>query len=171
MPTGHRGDIMLLFQLLSGINYTTNLSDIEIKGVTSDTRQVENGFLFVCIKGSKADGHTLAADAVKNGASAVVCEYSLGLQNEIIVENSHIAYAYICANYFDNPAKKLKLIAVTGTNGKTTITYILKHIIEETGRKCGLIGTIHNEIRRYYHTCKKHNARRLPAALNAGAYG
>ncbi|HAN44553.1 MAG TPA: UDP-N-acetylmuramoyl-L-alanyl-D-glutamate--2,6-diaminopimelate ligase, partial [Ruminococcaceae bacterium] len=58
----------------------------------------------------------------------------------------HIAYAYICANYFGNPAKKLKLIAVTGTNGKTTITYILKHIIEETGRKCGLIGTIHNEI-------------------------
>ncbi|MEG2295989.1 MAG: UDP-N-acetylmuramoyl-L-alanyl-D-glutamate--2,6-diaminopimelate ligase, partial [Oscillospiraceae bacterium] len=137
---------MLVSQLFTGIEHTTKQSDVFISSITNDTRQIEKDSLFICIKGLKFDGHSLAQQALDLGASAIVCEKDLGLENQIIVSNTREAYAILCANFFGNPSKYLKLIGVTGTNGKTTITYLLKHILETAGKKVGLIGTIQNEI-------------------------
>lgn len=140
---------MTLSRYLEGIAYTAAIGEpgtIEVTGVTSDSRQVKKGDIFVCIAGGKFDGHTAAAGAVADGAAAVVVERDLGLACQIVVENTRAAYAVLCANHFDNPSRKLRLIGVTGTNGKTTITYLLKSILTAAGKKVGLMGTIHNEI-------------------------
>ncbi len=118
------------------------LAELEIKGITCDSRKVEEGFLFFCIKGVASDGHKFANVALEKGAAAIVCQDDLGLDNQIIVENSRIAYAEASCNWFDNPSKKMKMIGVTGTNGKTSVTYMLKAILEQTGAKVGLVGTI-----------------------------
>lgn len=137
---------MLLSKLLTGIEYTTKQNDISVSSITNDTRQIEKNSLFVCMKGIKFDGHSLAHQALGLGAVAVLCEQDLGLENQIIVSSTREAYAILCGNFFGNPSQSLKLIGVTGTNGKTTITYLLKHILETAGKKVGLIGTIQNEI-------------------------
>ena len=137
---------MLLSKLLEGVEYEGSVKDCEIKGVTSDSRQVEPGMLFVCIRGTRADGHGYAKGAVEAGAAAVVCERDLGLQNQILCADTHLAYGLLCGNWYGNPARRLRLIGVTGTNGKTTVTCMVKHILETTGARVGLIGTIHNEI-------------------------
>ncbi|MEG0853813.1 MAG: UDP-N-acetylmuramoyl-L-alanyl-D-glutamate--2,6-diaminopimelate ligase [Angelakisella sp.] len=140
---------MKLAEYLTGIQYTMNdqkLLDTQITGITSDSRQVKKGCIFVCIKGGKFDGHTAAPQAVAEGAAVVVTETDLGLACQVLVENTRSAYAILCANHFDNPSRKLRLMGVTGTNGKTTITYLLKSILSAAGKKTGLMGTIHNEI-------------------------
>mgnify|MGYP000002014212 FL=1 len=123
-----------------------DLANTEITGITCDSRQVKPGYLFVCIKGAASDGHDYAAAAVKNGAAAVVAERDTGEKNQILAENTHAAYADICAKWFGNPADSLHLLGVTGTNGKTSVTYMLKCILEKAGYKVGLIGTIQNMI-------------------------
>ena len=123
-----------------------DLANTEITGITCDSRQVKPGYLFVCIKGAASDGHDYAAAAVENGAAAVVAERDTGEKNQILVENTHAAYADICAKWFGNPADSLHLLGVTGTNGKTSVTYMLKCILEKAGYKVGLIGTIQNMI-------------------------
>ncbi len=128
------------------IECSANLADLEIKGITCDSRAVKQGYLFVCIKGFKSDGHEFANMALEKGASAIITERDLGIDSQIVVEDTHAAYADICANWFGNPAKSLKLIGVTGTNGKTSVTYMLKKILESAGYKVGLIGTIQNMI-------------------------
>ena len=137
---------MNLFSLLKGLEYEGNLADTEISGITSDTRQLEKGDLFICIKGLNFDGHTAAEKMLKAGALAVVVERDLGLSNQILVKDSRIAYGIICGNYFGNPAQKMKLVAVTGTNGKTTCVFMLKQILEAMGHKTGLISTVQYEI-------------------------
>ena len=117
---------------------------IEIKGLTCDSRKVEDGFAFVCIDGTSIDGHKFAKMAEEKGASVIVAEKPTGCKNEIIVDNTRKVYAQMSANFFDNPAKKLKLIGVTGTNGKTSVTYMIKSIIESQGYKTGVVGTIQN---------------------------
>lgn len=128
-------------------NYSGSLADCEIVSITDDTRKVEKGSLFFCVKGGKFDGHTAAADMLEKGAAAVVCEYDMGLgERQIITENSRRLYGEVCAAWFGHPEKKLKMIGVTGTNGKTTTTNIIKHILMQNGHKTGLVGTIQNEI-------------------------
>ncbi|MBO5021625.1 MAG: UDP-N-acetylmuramoyl-L-alanyl-D-glutamate--2,6-diaminopimelate ligase [Clostridia bacterium] len=133
-------------KLKSLIGCSAALADLEITGITCDSRAVKEGYLFVCIKGFKSDGHEFAAMALEKGAAVIVAERDLGLSSQIIVEDTHAAYAEICANWFGNPAKSLKLIGVTGTNGKTSVTYMLKKVLEAAGYKVGLIGTIQNMI-------------------------
>ena len=123
-----------------------NLAEIEISGVTCDSRAVKEGFAFVCIVGAVSDGHSYAAKAIENGAAVIIAERDTGFENQIIVEDTHAAYSEMCANWFSRPADKLKLIGVTGTNGKTSVTYMLKKILEASGEKVGLIGTIQNMI-------------------------
>ena len=131
---------MKLHTLLHGVALT-DLPDTEITSVSSDTNNIAEGCLFVCIKGSKYDGHIVALkDDFK--AAAVVCEKDLGLKNQIIVSNSRKAYSHICANWFARPDKKMKIIGVTGTNGKTTVTTVLHKVINDLGKKTGLIGTV-----------------------------
>ena len=123
-----------------------NLDDREITGVTSDSRLVKPGFAFVCINGAKFDGHTFAKTALEQGAVVVITERHLGLDDEITVSDTHAAYSDMSAKWFGNPADSLKLIGVTGTNGKTSVTYMIKKILEAQGHKVGLIGTIQNMI-------------------------
>ncbi len=137
---------MLLSELLKDVEYTGKIEDIEVKDVTGDSRTVEPGSVFVCIKGGNIDGHEYAGAAKRNGASWIVAERDTGIPEQIIVKNSREAYAVMCANLNGRPAEKMKLIGVTGTNGKTTITYLIKHILESAGKKVGLIGTIQNLI-------------------------
>lgn len=137
---------MTLYELLKNLTYKTDLADTMITSITGDSRQVTEGSVFVCMKGAKYDGHHHAKSALQDGAVAVVVEHDLGFEKQIIVENTREAYSILCQNYFGNPAEKLKLIGVTGTNGKTTTTYLLKHILECAGKKVGLIGTIQIEI-------------------------
>ncbi len=122
------------------------IDDFDVKGVFCDSRKVVKDSIFVCIVGAAMDGHNFAKSAYENGASAIFCERDLGLDNQVIVEDTKQVYAVLCAAYFGNPAKKLKLIGVTGTSGKTSVTYIVKNLLESQGKKVGLIGTIQNII-------------------------
>lgn len=128
-------------------NAVTAIGDTEISSVTDDTRKVTEGSLFVCVKGGSFDGHTAAAEMLEKGAAAVVCERDLGLgDRQIITDNSRKLYGQICSAWFGHPERKMKMIGVTGTNGKTTITNVIKHILMKNGHKTGLVGTIQNEI-------------------------
>lgn len=128
-------------------NAVTAIGETEITSITDDTRKVTEGSLFVCIKGGSFDGHDAAAEMLGKGAAAVVCERDLGLgERQILTDDSRMLYGKLCAAWFGHPEKKMKLIGVTGTNGKTTITNVIKHILMSAGHKTGLIGTIQNEI-------------------------
>ncbi len=137
---------MNALSLLKGIEYTGSVKDCEISFVTDDSRKVAQGCAFVCSKGANFDGHTFAAKAVELGAKLVITEKDMGVENQVIVPDSKKAYALLCANFFDNPSKKMKMIGITGTNGKTTSTYLIKDILNQMGKKVGLIGTIQNMI-------------------------
>lgn len=137
---------MKLYELIKDTAETV-LDDIGISSVTDDTRKVTEGCLFVCVKGGSFDGHSAAAEMLEKGAAAVVCQHDLGLgDRQILVSDTRRAYGRLCAAWFGHPEKKLKMIGVTGTNGKTTITNVIKHILTSAGHKTGLVGTIQNEI-------------------------
>lgn len=135
---------MKLKELLNGV--PEKFQNIEINGVTQDSRNINKGDAFICIKGANFDGHSAALKAEELGASVIIAETDTGAKNQIIVEDTREALAIISSNYFGNPSKKLKIIGVTGTNGKTSVTYMLKQVLEFFGYKVGLIGTIHNLI-------------------------
>ncbi len=135
---------MLLRELLP--NVPTDYQNVEVEDITCDSRKVKPGYAFVCINGFNLDGHKYAMSAEAAGASIVIAEKTTGAKNEMIVADTHEAYAVMSANFFGNPADKLKLVGVTGTNGKTSVTYMLKAIIESKGYKTGVIGTIQNLI-------------------------
>ena len=137
---------MKLSLILNGLDINAPYEDIEITGITCDSRKVTEGFMFICIDGVNTDGHNYAGKALSAGAKVILTEKKLNIKNEININNTRNAYSVICANYFNNPAKKLKLIGITGTNGKTSLTYMIKHILEECGHKTALVGTIHNII-------------------------
>lgn len=137
---------MKLSEILNGIEILNAYNDVEVLDVTQDSRLVKPGFLFICIKGNTFDGHSVAAKMLEKGAVAVVVEMDLGLNNQIIVSNTRKIYSPICANFYGNPATKLKLIGLTGTNGKTTTTFLIKQILENAGKKVGLIGTVQNMV-------------------------
>jgi len=137
---------MQLSELLAGIEYTTAVDMTEeISQLTVDSRKAAPETLFCCIKGLTRDGHDFAAQAAQAGA-VVLVERDMGIDRQVIVANTRLAFADVCENYFGNPLRNLKLIGITGTNGKTSITYMLKHILEASGHKTGLIGTIQNMI-------------------------
>ena len=133
-------------KLINLIECSKALAETDITGITCDSRQVKSGFVFVCINGAKSDGHDYAEKALENGAAAIIAERDLGLEVQIVVPDTHAAYADMCAKWFGNPADSLKLLGVTGTNGKTSVTYMMKKILEKAGYKVGLIGTIQNMI-------------------------
>lgn len=137
---------MRLSEILKGIEIKNSYKDTDVLDVTQDSRLVKEGSLFVCIKGAAFDGHSVAAQMLEKGAAAVIVDHDLGLEKQIIVENSRAIYSPVCANFFGNPAQKLKLVGLTGTNGKTTTTFLIKQILENVGKKVGLIGTVQNMI-------------------------
>jgi UDP-N-acetylmuramoyl-L-alanyl-D-glutamate--2,6-diaminopimelate ligase len=152
---------MKLRELLHGCEYTPSLTlsskgggqgwgDIDISGVAYDSRKVKEGYLFVAITGERYDGHNFIEDVIKRGAVAIVAEKkspSLRVSESpsplyIRVKDSRKTLACIANNYYGMPSEALTLIGITGTNGKTTTTYILKSILESWGKEVGLIGTI-----------------------------
>src|ERR1700694_2255893 len=116
---------------------------VEIAGLTYDSRAVRPGSLFFCVSGFSADGHEFAAQAVVAGAAAVVVERPLGLGvPEVTVDSARAAMAPIAARFYGEPARELAMVGVTGTNGKTTTAYLVRALLEATGRQCGLLGTV-----------------------------
>ncbi|MBQ4313443.1 MAG: UDP-N-acetylmuramoyl-L-alanyl-D-glutamate--2,6-diaminopimelate ligase, partial [Clostridia bacterium] len=113
--------------------------------LTSDSRKAAEGIAFICIRGLTRDGHDFAPSAHESGA-VIIADHDMGLAAQVVVENTREAFAAMCENFFGNPLEKLRLIGITGTNGKTSTTYILKHVLEKSGHKTGLIGTIQNMI-------------------------
>ena len=116
----------------------------EVEGIAYHSRQVRPGYLFAAIRGLAADGHRFIEDALQRGARAVLLEEEQKIPDgtAILVRDSRKALARIAANFYGNPSSRLKLIGVTGTNGKTTITYLLESIFKKAGHPAGVIGTI-----------------------------
>ncbi|MCK5814738.1 MAG: UDP-N-acetylmuramoyl-L-alanyl-D-glutamate--2,6-diaminopimelate ligase [Flavobacteriaceae bacterium] len=139
-------------QLLKDILYKVAVTkvlgstDAHVNAIIFDSRKVESNSLFVAQKGVTVDGHKYIAKAVDLGASVIVCEeLPSELNNDVVyveVEDSNIALAIIAANFYDNPSQKLKLIGITGTNGKTTIATLLYDLFEKAGYKVGLLSTV-----------------------------
>ena len=136
---------MILRDLLANVNITHAAADtgIEVHGISYDTRTLLAGELFVAIRGYESDGHKHIAEAVKKGAVCIICEQAPVEEiPHVIVEDSRKALAVVSAEWFHNPAEKMKIIGVTGTNGKTTAASLIKCVIEKcAGVKAGLIGT------------------------------
>ena len=119
--------------------------DIEITDITIDSRAVKQGSVFICIDGQNTDGHRFAESAAENGASAIVAEKEISCSVPVILcGNTKIEMAKLASRFYGEPEKRLKLIGITGTNGKTTVSYLIKKILEEAGKRVGIIGT--NEI-------------------------
>ena len=140
---------MKLYDLLKevrGYEVKTDIPDEEVISITDNSRKIQKGCVFVCIKGASFDGHTKAKEALENGAVAVITEKDMGLERQIVVGNTRDFYGALCASWFGNPQEKITAVGVTGTNGKTTMTNVIKHILTADGHKVGLIGTIQNEI-------------------------
>lgn len=138
-----------LFQTMFGRMVVTH--DVEVSAIQYDSRKIARGGCFVAIRGTGVDGHRFISTAISNGASVVVLEDDAILPDsyfmhagvaKVVVPDSRKALAQLAANYYDHPSKKLSLIGVTGTNGKTTTTHIIKSILEASGETVGLIGTI-----------------------------
>jgi UDP-N-acetylmuramoyl-L-alanyl-D-glutamate--2,6-diaminopimelate ligase len=117
--------------------------DVEITGLAYSTSDVRPGSLFFCVPGFRADGHDFAADALARGAAALVCERPLGLGvPEVIVPSVREAMGQIAARFYGHPTRALRVVGITGTNGKTTTAFLTRSILEATGMQCGLIGTV-----------------------------
>lgn len=117
-------------------------TNLDILDITYNSKEVTKGSLFVCIRGENSDGHDFAKDAEKNGAAAILCEKQVQVNiPQIVVSSTRKALSKVFSCFYDNPQNKLKIIGLTGTNGKTTTSFLIKSILEESGKKVGLIGT------------------------------
>ncbi|MEB3100634.1 UDP-N-acetylmuramoyl-L-alanyl-D-glutamate--2,6-diaminopimelate ligase [Ferviditalea candida] len=121
--------------------------EVQVTGIQADSRKVQPGDLFICISGLVSDGHQYAGDAVSKGAAALVAEHAVDADvPQLIVKDSRYAMAVIANHFYGYPSGQMKLIGVTGTNGKTTTTYLIEHIMREQGFRTGLMGTIQTRI-------------------------
>lgn len=146
---------MILSKLLEGIEIILTKEDLnkedlnkEIQGIAFDSRKVKDNYLFICISGFKTDGHKYVEEAIKNGAIAILAEKEIDIPENvslIITSNSRIALSKLASNYYASPSKAFRLIAVTGTNGKTTTTHLIKAILEKE-KKVGIMGTLYAKI-------------------------
>jgi UDP-N-acetylmuramoyl-L-alanyl-D-glutamate--2,6-diaminopimelate ligase len=130
----------------AGLTEIVGNTHIAVMGVTADSRKIEPQWCFVALRGSATDGHQYIKQAIDKGATAIICEELPSQQAENVtfvkVQSSAKALGIIAANFYDNPSEKIKLVAVTGTNGKTTVTTLLFNLCRDMGFPCGLISTI-----------------------------
>jgi UDP-N-acetylmuramoyl-L-alanyl-D-glutamate--2,6-diaminopimelate ligase len=137
---------MILRELLAGAGIErppAPADDVEIGALAYRSESVTEGALFFCVPGFTADGHDFAPDAIRRGAVALVCERSLGLGvPEVIVESVRASMAQIAAAFYGHPTRALRVVGVTGTNGKTTTAFLVRHLLERAGVRTGLLGTI-----------------------------
>ncbi|MFA9463880.1 MAG: UDP-N-acetylmuramoyl-L-alanyl-D-glutamate--2,6-diaminopimelate ligase [Velocimicrobium sp.] len=142
---------MKIIELMEGVSYQIlqGDSDREIVELVYDSRKVTQGSVFVCISGAVRDGHDFAGEVVEKGAKVLIVEKPVVVPEYVTViqvDNSRLALAFMSAAYFGHPARKIKTIGITGTKGKTTTTYMVQSILEKSGIKTGLIGTIETMI-------------------------
>ena len=126
-----------------------DFSDRNVTGIASDSRQVIPGVVFVAIKGPSDDGHKYIFDAISRGATVIVAQETVNVPADIcliVAPNSRHALAVMADIFYDHPSGKVKVVGVTGTNGKTTVTYLVRSILQIAGKKAGLIGTINYEM-------------------------
>lgn len=148
---------MKLRELLSSL---TNVQaegdlDIPIKGIATDSRKVKPGFLFVALRGFTVDGHDFTRQAEQNGAVAFVVEEKIeGISTYVQVADTKKVLAILADRFYNQPTKKLRLIGVTGTNGKTTVTHLVEKILSDAGHLTGIIGTIEMRIGSYREEVK-----------------
>ncbi|RKR85461.1 UDP-N-acetylmuramoylalanyl-D-glutamate--2,6-diaminopimelate ligase [Mucilaginibacter gracilis] len=141
-----------LSEILNGVPATElqGADDMQITGIVFDSRKVVPGSLFVAVRGTVVDGHDYIEQAVKDGAAAIICEdlpgHTAGEVAYIMVANSAVALGQMAANFYAHPSTKLKLVGVTGTNGKTTVATLLYQLFRDMGYKCGLLSTVENQI-------------------------
>lgn len=140
---------MKLFNIMEDVKFKSNkpweeIKDIEIKDIAYNSSKCEGGYIFVAIKGETVDGHKYCADAYKRGCRVFILNDDIDLGEgsiKLFVEDSRIALSKMSANYFGNPSKELKVIGVTGTKGKTTITNYISEVLNSSGLNTGVIGT------------------------------
>ncbi|MCO5950085.1 UDP-N-acetylmuramoyl-L-alanyl-D-glutamate--2,6-diaminopimelate ligase [Mucilaginibacter flavidus] len=141
-----------LSDIIEGLAFTElqGSADVEITAIVFDSRKVVPGCMFVAVKGTVVDGHDYILQAIEQGAIAIICEELpsrvTGEVDFLMVANSSVALAIVSANFYDNPSSQLKLVGVTGTNGKTTIATLLYKLFRDMGYKCGLLSTVENQI-------------------------
>lgn len=143
---------MKLTEILSGLEGLKSKGNLEIdvSNVTSDSREIKKGDMFVAIKGFDTDGHNYLQSAIANGAKVIMVEdlepvKALDLPEDVtllLAKDTRKALAICSCNFYDNPSRKFKLIGITGTKGKTTTSFMVKEILQKQGKKIGLIGTI-----------------------------
>ena len=139
---------MILSKLLKGVTYTelTGCSDIEISVLTYDSRSAAEGSCFFAVAGTVVDGHNFIAGAIERGAKVIICQHIPEEVRDkatfVVVEDSNIAMGLIASNFYGNPSRELKVVGVTGTNGKTTIATLLYELVQSMGHKAGLISTV-----------------------------
>ena len=142
--------------LLQDILYKVKIRSIsgstarEVTDIQIDSRLIKPGSVFIALKGNATDGHKFIEKAIESGAVAIICEIKPPKENENVtyvqVENSAAAAGYMAHNFFGQTSEKIKLIGVTGTNGKTTIATLLYKLFASLGYKCGLLSTVDNRI-------------------------
>ncbi|MFA5634414.1 MAG: UDP-N-acetylmuramoyl-L-alanyl-D-glutamate--2,6-diaminopimelate ligase [Anaerovoracaceae bacterium] len=130
--------------LNTGIQCPDTLKETDITGISYDSRTIQRGNLFVCLRGRNTDGHIYAEKAASQGAAAIISEIALPLTGAplLMAEDSRRALSVIAANYYGHPHRCISLYGITGTNGKTTVSYLMRSGLEAWGRPCGLTGTI-----------------------------
>ena len=160
---------MRLHELLHGLNIiaSTGSLDVDITGIASDNREVKPGNVFVCYQGISVDSHSFIPDALQKGAAAVIgekpgtaLEVPVNSITYVQVPNGRRAMSLIAANWHDNPARHLKLIGITGTNGKTSTAHLIHAILKASGQKTALTGTVGHQ-----YTNDQGEEKTLPAAL------
>ncbi|MBR3974323.1 MAG: UDP-N-acetylmuramoyl-L-alanyl-D-glutamate--2,6-diaminopimelate ligase [Clostridia bacterium] len=133
---------MTLHSLLKEIGIECDFPDCEVASVTDRIENVRSGSVFVCIHGRNYDGHLFGEEALQKGASAIICERPVTEEKCVVLRNTRVAYSFLCSAFFEHPGDKLKIIGITGTNGKTTTAYYLRHFLESAGYKCAVLGTL-----------------------------
>jgi UDP-N-acetylmuramoyl-L-alanyl-D-glutamate--2,6-diaminopimelate ligase len=148
---------MTIAELLRGLNVKEVKGPLEktIEGITYNSKLVHKGYLFVAVRGFSTDGHRYIEDAINRGSIGVVAEKACAVPNGtalVEVDDSRVALALLSSAFYREPSRELSLVGITGTNGKTTTSFIVKRILEAWGKKAGLLGTIHYEIDKKFIT-------------------
>lgn len=136
---------MKLDELIKNVEYTDiiNYKNVEITGISYNSKTTQKGDIFVCLRGEYTDGHKYFKMAEENGAVAFVCEEELNTNlPQVIVKSTRHQIADFAASFYEYPSKDLNIVGITGTNGKTTVSHLVQRIFENNNQKCGLIGTL-----------------------------
>lgn len=142
----------ILKDILYGVSLkqVSGSTDQEVASICFDSRKAEPGALFIAVKGTISDGHDFIAKAIDLGATAIICESFPDTRRNgvcyFLVDDSAKSLGVIAANFFDHPSSRLKLVGITGTNGKTTVATLLYQLFRDLGYKCGLLSTVQNQI-------------------------